>query len=161
LVAKAGKEMGEVDVDDASIFLARFRNRKTMGYFEMTRYGNGHRNQNRIEVNGSKGSFIFDMERMNELEVYFGSDPAHVQGFRRVQVGEEVHPYMANWFPAGHIIGYGDTFVNQAFDLISAIKEGKAASPDFTDGLKCQRILDAADRSARSKRWEKVEGFGQ
>jgi predicted dehydrogenase len=98
------------------------------------------------------------MERMNELEVYLGSDPANLQGFRRVQVGEGVHPYMANWFPAGHIIGYGDTFVNQAFDLITAIKEGKAVSPDFLDGLKCQRVLEAADRSAHSKRWETVPG---
>jgi len=158
LVAKAGKEMGEVDVDDASAFLARFRGRQTMGYFEVTRYGNGHRNQNRIEINGSKGSLIFDMEKMNELEVYLGSDPANLQGFRRVQVGEGVHPYMANWFPAGHIIGYGDTFVNQAFDLIAAIKEGKAASPDFLDGLKCQQVLEAADRSAHSRQWETVPG---
>ena len=158
LIAKAGKEMGEVDVDDASAFLARFQKLKTMGYFEVTRYGNGHRNQNRIEINGSKGSVIFDMERMNELEVYLGSDPANLQGFRRVQVGEGVHPYMANWFPAGHIIGYGDTFVNQAFDLITAIKEGKSVSPDFLDGLKCQQVLEAADRSARTKRWETVTG---
>jgi predicted dehydrogenase len=88
--------------------------------------------------------------------VYLGSDPAPLQGFRRVQVGEGVHPYMANWFPAGHIIGYGDTFVNQAFDLITAIKEGKRVSPDFEDGLQCQRVLEAADRSARSRRWEAV-----
>ena len=158
LVARAGTEMGEVDVDDASAFLARFRNRKTMGYFEVTRYGNGHRNQNRIEINGSKGSFVFDMEKMNELEVYLGSDPATLQGFRRVQVGEGAHPYMANWFPAGHIIGFGDTFVNQAFDLVTAIRDGTTVNPDFLDGLKCQQVLEAADKSARTKRWETLVG---
>lgn len=157
LVAVAGTEMGRVDVDDASAILLRFAGRKTLGYIEVTRYGTGHRNQNRIEINGSKGSLIFDMEKMNELEYYRGDDPGHLQGFRRIQVGEGTHPYMANWWPAGHIIGYGDTFVNQAFDLITAIRDGVKIAPDFHDGLVCQRILEAADRSARTRQWEKVE----
>ena len=110
LIAKAGTEMGKVDVDDASAMLIRFKERKTMGYIEVTRYGNGHRNQNYIEINGSKGSVIFDMEKMNELEFYRGSDPVNMQGFRRIQVGEGEHPYIANWWPSGHIIGYGRDF---------------------------------------------------
>lgn len=156
LVAIPGKERGIVDVDDAASFLAHFKGRKTIGYLEMTRYGTGHRNQNRIEINGSKGAIIFDMEKMNELEFYRVNDPSHIQGYRRIQVGEGDHPYMANWFPAGHIIGYGDTFVNQAYDLITAIKEGKKVNPDFKDGLICQQVLDAADKSVKTRKWEKV-----
>ena len=156
LVAIAGKEQGKVDVDDAAAFLAHFKNMETIGYLEMTRYGTGHRNQNRIEINGSKGAIIFDMEKMNELEFYRVDDPSHIQGYRRIQVGEGVHPYMANWFPAGHIIGYGDTFVNQAYDLITAIKEGNKITPDFNDGLICQQVLEAADKSSKSKKWEIV-----
>lgn len=156
LVAIAGKEQGKVDVDDAAAFLAHFKNMETIGYLEMTRYGTGHRNQNRIEINGSKGAIIFDMEKMNELEFYRVDDPSHIQGYRRIQVGEGVHPYMANWFPAGHLIGYGDTFVNQAYDLISAIKEDKKVKPDFKDGLICQQVLEAADKSSKSKKWEIV-----
>ena len=158
LVAIAGDEMGEVDVDDASAWLVRFKGKKTMGYLEVTRYGMGHRNQNRIEINGSKGSIIFDMEKMNELEFYRNSDPGNMQGFRRIQLGEgELHPYMANWWPAGHIIGYGDTFVNQVYNFITAIRDGKKAKPDFLDGLICQQILEAADQSAKSRTWVKVE----
>lgn len=156
LVAIAGKERGRVDVDDAAAFLAHFKNMETIGYLEMTRYGTGHRNQNRIEINGSKGAIIFDMEKMNELEFYRVDDSSHIQGYRRIQVGEGDHPYMSHWFPAGHIIGYGDTFVNQAYDLITAIKEGKKITPDFNDGLICQQILEAADKSVRTKKWEKV-----
>lgn len=159
LSAIAGNETGEVNVDDAAAFMARFRDKKTMGYFEMTRYGSGHRNQNRIEINGSKGSIIFNMERMYELEYYNNADDPHVQGFRRIQVGEASHPYMENWWPAGHTIGYGETFVNQAYDLIMAIKEGKKACPDFRDGLACQLVLDAAERSASTRCWEKIEGI--
>ncbi len=153
LVAVAGTEMGPVDVDDASAFLVRFRDSEAMGYIEATRYGCGHRNQNKIEINGSKGSLLFDMERMNDLELYRVGDPAHLQGFRRIQVGEGSHPYMSNWWPAGHLIGFGDTFVNQAFDLVTAIGNGAKAFPDFHDGLVCQEVLESAQRSANTLTW--------
>jgi len=63
---------------------------------------------------------------------------------------------MANWWPAGHIIGYGDSFVNQAHDFITAIAEDRRPTPNFLDGLRCQEVLDAADRSARTRQWIKV-----
>ena len=157
LYAEAGTEVGEVDVDDASQMLATFKNQDIMAYFESTRNGTGHRNQNRIEVAGSKGAVIWDEEMLNELEYYNDGDPAHIRGFRRVMVGEGVHPYMSNWWPSGHIIGYGDTFVNEYYDLITAIKENKQVTPNFRDGLMCQRVLDAAERSAHEKKWIKVE----
>ncbi len=156
LHAEAASGSGEVDVDDATIFLARFKDKNTMGSFEMTRFGTGHRNQNRIEINGSKGAIIFDMEKMNELSYYNESDPEGYQGFKKIQVGETVHPYMSNWWPAGHIIGYGDTFVNQAYDLIMAIKQNKMVKPDFEDGLICQKILEKVGKSAETKKWEKI-----
>ena len=156
LTAVAGEKMGEVDVDDASLMLLKFKNLKTMGYIEVTRYGTGHRNQNRLEINGSKGSIVFDMEKMNELEFYSTSDKPHLQGFRRIQVGEGVHPYTANWWPAGHIIGFGDTFVNQAYDFLVAIRDGKQVSPDFKDGYICQLILDAAQKSAEKGAWVQI-----
>lgn len=156
LVAIAGEEMGEVDVDDASQFLAKFADQDIMAYFEFTRNGTGHKNQNRIEIAGSKGAVIFDMEKMNELEYYNDEDPSNLKGFRRIQVGEASHPYMSNWWPAGHIIGYGDTFVNEYYDFLSAIRDGKMIKPDFRDGLQCQKVLDAADQSAAGQKWEKV-----
>jgi len=157
LFAKAGDEMGEVDVDDASQMLATFKGQDIMAYFECTRNGTGHKNQNRIEVAGSKGAIIWDEEKLNELEYYNDSDPAHLKGFRRVQVGEGVHPYMSNWWPVGHIIGYGDTFVNEFYDFFMAIKEGKQVTPNFRDGLMCQKVLDAAEQSAMERKWKKVE----
>lgn len=155
--AKTSGQMGDVDVDDASAMMLRFHGTNALGYIEVTRYGAGHRNQNRIEVNGSKGSLVFDMEQMNELLFYDTTDPGSYQGYRKIQVGEDSHPYTANWWPAGHIIGFGDTFVNEAYDFVSAALAGKQVSPTFVDGLKCQLVLDAADRSAKSNVWVEVE----
>lgn len=157
LVAKASSEMGTVDVDDASAFMFCFQGSDAMGYCETTRNGTGHKNQNRIEVSGTKGAIIFDMERMCELSYYCVDDEGGgTEGFRTINIGNAHHPYMENWWPAGHNIGYGDTFVNQAFDFITAIKNGEFAHPDFEDGLKCQMVLEAAQRSCESRRWEAV-----
>jgi predicted dehydrogenase len=156
LKAVAGETMGRVDVDDATSFLARFEN-GAMGLFEFTRYGTGHRNQNRIEVYGSEGGMVFDMERMNELLFYSRKDPADTQGYRLIQVGEDTHPYMSAWWPAGHIIGFGDTFVHEVFDFLEAIGDNKPASPSFQDGLRCQEILVAVDRSIAERRWVSIK----
>lgn len=152
LNAVPGEEKGEVDVDDATSVLVRFEN-EAMGLFEMTRYGTGHRNENRIEVYGSEGAIIFNMERMNELEFYSRSDPDNAQGYRTIQVGESSHPYVSNYWPAGHIIGYGDTFVHEALDFLNAIAEGTDMNPSFDDGVKAQEVLVAVDKSVTERRW--------
>lgn len=64
-----GTEKGPVTVDDATLFLAKFAN-GALGSFEATRFATGHRSTNSFEINGSKGSVIFDFERMNELQVF-------------------------------------------------------------------------------------------
>jgi predicted dehydrogenase len=93
------------------------------------------------------------MERMCELQYYSVEDEAAgTQGFRVIQLGGN-HPYMSNWWPAGHGIGYGETFVNQAYDFISAIRDNKSVAPNFEDGLICQRVLEAAQTSAQLKAW--------
>ncbi|MBO9570426.1 MAG: Gfo/Idh/MocA family oxidoreductase [Cellulomonas iranensis] len=149
-----GGERGPVTVDDAAAFTASFDG-GALGVFEATRLATGRRNANRIEIDGELGSIAFDYERSNELEVYDARDDARTQGFRRVQVTEPVHPYMAAWWPAGHGIGYEHGFTHQVVDLVQAIADGTDPSPTFDDALDVQRVLDAvavsaADRSART-----------
>ena len=98
LTARGGQEMGDVTVDDATSFLARFEN-GAMGTFDATRMAPGRRNKNTFEINGSKGSLSFNLERLNELEVYFTEDDKGLQGFRTINVTEAVHPYTAAWWP--------------------------------------------------------------
>jgi predicted dehydrogenase len=155
LAARAAKGMGRVTVDDASLFLARFAN-GAVGTFEATRFAPGHKNYNFFEINGSKGSLRFCFERMNELEFYDRADPPHLQGFRVIQATESVHPYVAAWWPPGHIIGYEHTFIHTVYNLVSAIARNRLPSPNFYDGLKCQAVLEAAANSVRSGAWEKV-----
>lgn len=156
LAAKGGKKKGTVTVDDATLFLAKFKD-GAIGTFEATRFAGGRKNHNRIEINGSKGSLVFNFERMNELEYFTMSDPPHLQGFRTILATDAKHPYMFAWWPAGHLIGYEHTFINQAYDLITGIAKRKKLEPNFEDALKVQQVLDAVSLSAKEGKWIKVD----
>ena len=151
----ASAPKGEVTVDDATLFLARFAN-GALGSFEATRFAPGHRCTNAFEINGSKGSVKFDFERMNELQVYFTDDAEDVQGFRRIMATDAAHAYMDAWWPAGHSIGYGQTFTHVIVELLNAIEEGRQPVPNFADGVKCQAVLEAVEKSVDERRWVKI-----
>ena len=150
--SSSGGELGEVTVDDAGLFLTRFDN-GAVGTFEVTRFAKGRRNFNSFEINGSKGSLVFNLERLNELNVFFDDDAAEVQGFRNVLVTEGAHPYLSAWWPAGHIIGWEHTFTHGLRDLLDGIAAGSSPAATFEDGVRCQAILDAVDLSSGSKAW--------
>ena len=152
-------ERGPVTVDDAAAFLARFEN-GAMGTFEVTRLAPGRKNRNSFEINGSRGSLVFDLERMNELQVYLEQDPPEVRGFRTVMVTEPDHPYVGAWWPPGHIIGYEHTFVHTVRDLLDGIAAGKSPPPTFEDGYRCQAVLDAVERSLASGTWTEPAKVG-
>lgn len=143
---------GKVDVDDATLFLTRFQD-GALGSFESTRFAPGHRCTNAFEINGSKGSIRFDFERMNELMVYFTDDPEDVQGFRRVLATDPAHAYMEAWWPPGHTIGYEHSFIHETLELMNAIQEDRQPQPNFVDGVKCQEVLEAVERSIELRRW--------
>ena len=149
------RRQGRVTVDDAATALVRFEN-GAMGTIEASRLAPGRKNHNRFEINGSTGSLAFDLERMNELEVYFERGRPSTRGFRRVLATDPRHPYVKAWWPPGHIIGYEHTFVHTVFDLLEAIADERIPEPSFVDGVRNQRVLEAIERAASSRRWVKV-----
>ena len=153
--AKGSAGKGRVTVDDDANFLARFKN-GSVGVFESSRFCGGRRNYNTFQMYGSKGSIAFNLERMNELEFYDRTEAAADQGFKTIMVTEGVHPYVGNWWPPGHIIGYEHTFVHAIHDFLTCLEKDTMPSPNFKDGVKNQAVLDAVERSAKSNRWEKV-----
>ncbi|MFN3244209.1 MAG: Gfo/Idh/MocA family protein [Planctomycetota bacterium] len=145
----------KVDVDDAFCFLAKFKG-GAIGTFEATRVAPGRKNHNCIEVSGSKGSIRWNLERMNELEVFSMKDQRDAQGWRTVMCMDDVHPYAPNWWPDGHIVGYEHTFVHHVADFVTALAAGQPFAPDFDDGVAVQAVLEAALQSAQQGQWTKV-----
>lgn len=143
-------EMGEVTVDDASFMIAEFEN-GVLGSFEASRFAPGRKNFNYFEVYGSKGSIVFNLERMNELQLFLRDDPAYAQGFRTIIATEGgQHDYIANWWPPGHIIGYEHEFHHAVVDFMKAIETGGSIAPSFYDGLKEVEVLAAGVKSAET-----------
>lgn len=150
----APTKKGKVTVDDAVTFIGRFGN-GAFANLEATRFALGRKNGLQIEINGSQGSLFFDIEDMNRLKFYSETDPADRRGFRDIIVtqGSGVHPYVGNWWPPGHIIGYEHTFVHAIADFINAVVTGHSVQPTFEDGLANQIVLDAVEKSARAHKW--------
>jgi len=157
LGGKGSRKMGKVTVDDAAMFIGRFKN-GALANLEATRFALGRKNHIEIEINGSKGSLHFDFEDMNRLKFFNNEDPADRQGFRDILVTQPggVQPFVGNWWPPGHIIGYEHTFVHTIADFVNAVVKGKAVQPTFVDGLRNQRVLEAVEESARKRQWVKV-----
>jgi predicted dehydrogenase len=145
------------EVDDAVEATVEFEN-GAVGTIEATRLALGRRNAFQWEINGSKGSLFFDMERLNELEVFRAHDgPA--RGFKRVLVTEPEHPFIRHWWPPGHIIGWGDTFVHELHHMLSAIGGDTDVAPHgatFEDGYRASEVCDAVVRSSESEKRETV-----
>jgi predicted dehydrogenase len=139
-------------VDDHFVATIEFAN-GVAGTLEASRLARGRINSNAFEVNGSKGSLVFDVERLNELEV------ADAIGFRRVLVTEPDHPFMRFWWPPGHIVGWGDTFTHELAHMLEAIAGEHGVAPHgatFEDGYRCSEVTEAILRSSESGRREEV-----
>ncbi len=157
LSATGSKEKGEVTVDDCFAFLARFANGAT-GTFEGTRLATGRLNYNSFEINGAKGSIAFNLERMNELELYLKADPVNHSGWRTISATNDEHPYGSVWWPPGHILGWEESHIHQVADFLMAIENDTPCQPDFLVGVQNQAVLEALAQSAESGQWVKVPG---
>ena len=139
------RKRARVDVDDAVSVIGKFRNGAILN-LEATRFARGRKNQLTFEINGSRGSLAFDLEKMNRLQFYDSTDPEQARGFRDIIVTEPSHPYIKKWWPPGHLIGYEHSFVHTIADFVSAAVTRRRVQPDFADGFKTQRVLDAIQR---------------
>lgn len=145
--------LAPVEVDDAALPLVKFAS-GAIGSIEATRFAAGRKNYNRFEINGSRGSMVFNLERMNELELYLDEGPE--RGFRKIQVTGKGYRYVEGWWPPGHIIGYEHTFTHTVLDLLRAVAEGDLPTPNFEDGVRNQLVLKAVERAAESRSWQAV-----
>jgi len=145
-------KMLPVTVDDAFVAACEFEN-GALGTFEATRYAGGRKNYNCFEINAERASIRFNLERMNEFDIFWiEPEPRETEGWTNVLVTEGFHPWIENWWPHGHIIGWEHTFVHEIDHLLRAIVNDEDVAPygaTFEDGYKANVIMDAIGQSAR------------
>jgi predicted dehydrogenase len=134
-----------------------------MGAFVTTALATGRKNQFAIEINGSGGSILYDVEQPNLLKVYL-DDTLHpeLRGFTTVNVTEKSHPLMKHWWPAGHNLGWEHSHIHETAHFLDCIARGlSAAAPGATliDGLEETRVAEAAYRSSQAGEWQSINSI--
>jgi len=153
--AETGK-VEEVGIDDACTFFCRFEN-GSLGNFESTRYARGHKALYTFEINGEHASIFWDLHDTQWLSYFDHRDEGKERGWRKIHVTDHGdHPYMDHYWVPGLTIGYGETFVNQLADFLTAVDKGDPCSPSFREALETQKVCDAVLASAKNGTWVEV-----
>jgi predicted dehydrogenase len=153
--AVGSRQMKVVDVEDLYEGVLEFAS-GAVGTLEVSTFCPGRKNYLTFEVNGTRGSLCFNLERLNELEV-FRAEPKsrRDRGFKTLLVTDGDHPYGGTWWPPGHILGWEHTFVHQLHHLVKVIVGLETVAPlaaDFHDGYVNTVLCDALLEAARAGR---------
>jgi predicted dehydrogenase len=143
-----------VTVDDAASALVRFDS-GALGTVEVARAAVRRPCDFTIELNGSRGTLVFDYARLNELRYGSADDDESLYGMRRIRAEHPAHPYAADWWPLGQGVGYGSSFANQVADLFAGWPQAPW-DPGFRQGTAVQAVCDAMETSAAQDRWVAV-----
>lgn len=158
-VSEGSREKSPVDVDDTTIACMKFRD-GALGLFESSWLTSGRIDYLRFEVYGTLGTIRFNLERLNELEVFIKDGRSDLLGFRRVPVTGRDHPFMKKfWTNQGIGFAWQYSFTNELNHFVECLAEDKPLGPigaTFHDGYRAVQILDAIADSAKTQRWVKV-----
>lgn len=144
--------MKAVEVDDIARMTVKFA-RGCTGYIEANWVASGHKMHLGFEITGTRGSLIFNQERLNELQLFRIDDNESSNGFRTLVAGPDHAPYGLFCPAPGHQIGFNDLKTIEMVEFIESIKSGKAAGPDFKEAYEIQKLVDASLISSRERRW--------
>jgi predicted dehydrogenase len=145
-----------VDVDEASSALVKFAS-GARGVLEVARTCARRPCDFTVEINGTRGTLVFDYTRLNELRIGRLDDDVRLYGMRTIRAEHPSHPYAKDWWAIGQGVGYGSSFVNFLGDLLQSWPDGPWR-PDLTDGLRVQVVCDAMERSSMEGKWVGIAG---
>ena len=144
-------ETGAVENEDVAHALVRFADGAT-GLVSSSRVAWGRKCRLAWEITGTTGSITFDQERMNELCLFQGGEPAR-NGFKTILTGPD-HPPYDRFVPApGHGLGFNDLKVIEVDHLLSGLTGQTRLFPDFDDALMIERVIHGIVASAGTGQW--------
>ena len=126
------------------------------GVIALNRSAWGRKGRLTLQIYGSRGSIVFDQERMNELQLYTIDGPATEQGYRTILTAPH-HPPYDKFIPApGHGLGFNDMKVIECRQLLNLIEGKPAIAITFEEGIEIERCVHAMARSDSEQRWVSV-----
>lgn len=141
-------------VENYDISSALFRTEHgASGLLAVNRSAWGRKGRIALQIYGSRGTILYDQERMNELQIYTTKDEKYSQGFKTILAGPEHNPY-EHFIPApGHGLGFNELKVIECHELLKAINGEASDVLDFQTGLYIERTVHAMARSAEAGSW--------
>jgi predicted dehydrogenase len=153
-VAADGAPRPPADVEDWVAFITEFESGVT-GVFEMTKLatgrGSGGKSLDYVEINGSEGSIVYRLHTPHQIEIGRRGGTMEVRQLDEEWLTVPGTPRDPREGDPLTVFRY-----DQSFEFISAIREGRAASPAFIDGARCQAVIDAILESSATRQWVDV-----
>ena len=116
----------------------------------------GRKNRLALEIYGTKGGLMWNGEQPDELWIGRRNEPNQlvVKDPSLLRGGA---PKFAD-LPGGHSEGYDDTFKQTVRRLYQTVVDRNAGVeyPEFTDGVRQLRIIEAVLRSSNSHAWVEI-----
>ena len=146
------EEMAEVTNPDATNLLVKFENGAS-GIVDFSRVATGRKFKQTYEVYGTKGSIAYDYDEVNRLRFYSNDDREGRRGFREIDVGTENETFRAFLPLPNFALGYNESKIIEAFEVIRSITTNTLAWPTFETGHHICQIIDACMESSRTRGW--------
>ncbi|HUF98837.1 MAG TPA: Gfo/Idh/MocA family oxidoreductase [Ilumatobacter sp.] len=154
-----GDPTGAVTNEDYAAAMVTFAN-GARGTFESSRAIMGPESQMAFEVYGTKGSLRWNLETMNEMDVYIVDESGVApRGYTKVYAGDR-YPYHGHFVPGdANAISYEDLKVIENYEFLSSVARGAQHDPGFAQAVEYVSFQDAWLRSCASGQWETVESL--
>lgn len=151
-----GEAYAEITNPDATNILCQFEN-GARGIVDFSRVATGRKFMQTYEVYGTRGSLAYSYDEINRLRFYSSDDRTGRAGFREIDVGPENATFRA-FLPLPNFgLGYNETKIIEAAEVIRSIVKGEAMWPTFDTGHHICQIVDACMESSRLKRWVEID----
>lgn len=145
-----------VETDDIASVLFRLESGAS-GVLMVNRSAWGRKGRIALQIFGSKGSVLYDQERMNEIQLYRAGDGPARAGFTTILAGPAHEPY-GKFIPApGHGLGFNDLKIIECRQLLHAISGQAAHVIDFEKGLEIERAVHAMASSRERGAWTEID----
>lgn len=150
-----GQTWRDVTNPDGAHVLVQFAN-GARGMMDFSRIATGRKFRQTYEVYGTKGSLTYDYDEVNRLRFYTAADAEGRRGFRAIDIGPE-HPTYRAFLPLPNFaLGYNETKIIEAAEVIRAITTGQPMWPTFDTGHHICQIVDACMASADAGGWVQI-----
>lgn len=153
---KGDEEWADITNPDGSNVLCRFAN-GARGMVDFSRVATGRKFMQGYEIYGTKGSLVYNYDEINRIRFYSNDDGVGRRGFREIDVGPE-HETFQKFSPLPNFaVGYNESKIIEAAEVIKSITENKPMWPTFENGHHICQIIDACMESSRLNAWVDIK----